>query len=108
MKKRDRLAEDAAKAKAANMSYGKWKALQMPDKPAPPPPKEKHEWTCQVCGAVIIRYHKRKMKYCSPECKYQADIERKRINSARWREEHPGYITEYMKEWRKKNAVSEV
>ena len=33
-KEPDKLAQDAAAARAANMSYGKWKAMQEPVKPA--------------------------------------------------------------------------
>lgn len=106
-KKRDRLAEDAAKAKAAGMSYGKWKALQPPDEPEKPK-KIVIENTCQFCGKKFYQNDNRQRKYCSPECKYEVDLQKHREYDALHREEKRVYNREYGRKWREKNAMSKV
>lgn len=76
-KKPDKLAQDAAAARAAGMSYGKWKALQsnlverkkeIPD-----------GWlVCQYCGKQFKPKTKRPQMYCEVYCQKQAQEERDR------------------------------
>ena len=67
---RDKLAEDVSKAIAANMSYGKWKAMQ--GVPAKKGTNELPEGfkKCPWCGV----YFKPKVnqKYCDIQCQKQA------------------------------------
>lgn len=77
-KKHDKLAQDAAAAKAANMSYGQWKATQtipvvitkgIPD-----------GWLeCQYCGKPFKPTMKRRQFYCEAYCGRMAQQERERI-----------------------------
>ena len=107
-RKIDRLSRDAAAAKAASMSYGKWKALQLPDKPAPPPkPKNTIEVKCQWCGKTFYQTDKRHRKYCE-DCRDEASLEVIKAGNARWKAEHREYMKEYSKKWRAQNAVYKV
>jgi ribosomal protein L37E len=113
-RKPDRLSVEASKALAANMSYGKWKALQKPEKPAPPAkPKHLIEVKCQWCGKTFYQSDHRHRKYCD-ECKFEATHQRRKDSGKKWREEHPDEYREYMRVYMKKykgagkNAVSEV
>lgn len=77
-KEQDKLAQDAAAAKAANMSYGNWKAMQTN------PVKTKNEipdgWrVCQYCGKPYKPKTKRPQLYCEAYCGYTARKERERI-----------------------------
>lgn len=77
-KEPDKLAQDAASAKAANMSYGNWKAMQTN------PVKTKSEipdgWlVCQYCGKPYKPTTKRRQLYCEAYCGKQAHRERERI-----------------------------
>lgn len=67
----DKLSQDAAKALACNMSYGKWKAMQ---EPTPIAPKAIPEgWAvCKRCGRVFKPTIKRPQKYCDIICQTQA------------------------------------
>ena len=102
-KEPDRLSRESSAALAAGMSYGKWKALQPPDVIVPPPkPKMIAEKTCKFCGKTFYQADNRKRKYCSDQCRYEADLVIKKRTSKRWREEHPDYQKEY------RNAMSTV
>ena len=76
-KQPDKLAQDAAAAKAANMSYGNWKAMQTN------PVKTKNEipdgWrVCQYCGKPYKPKTKRPQLYCEAYCGNLARRERER------------------------------
>lgn len=55
------------------------------------------EKNCIICGKAFSTEHKNK-KYCSLVCKDAA----LRIKKMKWRQENPGYMTEYMKKYRAK------
>lgn len=76
-KEPDNLAQDAAAARAAGMSYGKWKGLQTPAK------IEKKEipegWKrCAYCGKPFKPKSKQNQKYCESYCGQRARAERDR------------------------------
>ena len=77
-KEPDKLALDAAAAKAANMSYGKWKAMQTPvilENMIP------EGWLiCENCGKVFKPKTRRPQKYCEVYCQRMAQrrIEKER------------------------------
>lgn len=80
-KKPDKLARDAAAAKAARMSYGKWKAMQ---KPAKVEKKIPDGWqVCQYCGKPFKPKTKRKQKYCDVGCQKSALYERNKKKQER-------------------------
>ena len=106
-RKPDRLSVEVAQALAAGMSYGKWKAMQPPDVPTTSAPKAVIQRTCQVCGKVFWQSDRYRRKYCSVECRYEADTERQRGHAKKWRDAHPDYNKSYLKEW-KKHVVSKV
>jgi hypothetical protein len=73
----DKLAQDAAAAKAANMSYGKWKAMQEPVK------IERNGipdgWLiCAYCGIPFKPTTKRRQFYCGAACQKQDWYEKSR------------------------------
>ena len=111
-RKPDRLDREAKAASDAGLSYGKWKALQPPDKPAPPPkPKNKVERTCVRCGKTFYRSNKLCVKYCSPECQHEAKTEREKLYRQQNHEEYREYQRLYKTGFRKKeakNAVSQL
>ena len=78
-KKPDKLAQDAAAAKAANMSYGQWKAMQ--DQPVEIVERELPPgWmVCKQCGKPFKPTSKRKQLYCEAFCGKQAQRERERL-----------------------------
>lgn len=65
----DKLAQDAAAARAAGMTYGKWKALQpvVPIEPKLIPPA-KETRRCVVCGVEFVGNVSKRKKYCSIYC----------------------------------------
>lgn len=70
-KEMDQLTKDCIAARKAGLSYGKWKALQAPQKPKKE--KEKHsDKFCRVCGAMIPKTSKR-MAFCSYDCQRNYD-----------------------------------
>lgn len=74
--KPDQLALDAAAAKAAGLSYGKWRAMQPPRKVETETPEG---WcVCQHCGKKYKPKTRRPQKYCNYECQQQALYERNR------------------------------
>lgn len=62
-KKMDKLSQDVAKALAAGMSYGKWKAMQ---DPVVIKKEEKHY--CLYCGRELFKGMKGIPKYCDAYC----------------------------------------
>lgn len=79
---KDQLAEDAAAAKAAGLSYGKYKALQRENLLPPvrnPQPKMAGVQLCLICGLLLPTKGCRR-KYCGPVC---ADIANQRYEAAR-------------------------
>jgi hypothetical protein len=67
-KQMDKLSQEVAKALAANMSYGKWKAMQKSI--VPPTPKAIPEgWKeCEFCGKRFQPKKTKRQKYCSYDC----------------------------------------
>ena len=87
-KKTDKLAYEAAQARTAGMSYGKWKAAQKHEyakqETVQQPPVMRR--TCVVCEKVFEQYDKRQRKYCSIYCKREADYARERAERAEARQ----------------------
>ncbi len=76
----DKLISEAAQAKAAGLSYGKWKALQ----PNPEPAVIPEGWrACDYCGGLFVAH--RNKKYCGSVCSGKA-----------YRRDHPAKKQEYM------------
>ena len=76
VKEPDRLAIEASMAKAAKMSYGRWKALQIPQKIAQKGIPD--GWRlCEFCGKPFKRNHGQ--RFCEMDCrnKAYADKEKK-------------------------------
>lgn len=82
----DKLSQDAAAARAANMSYGKWKGLHpQVNTVKHEPPKEYKICEYSKCGKPYIPTCARPQKYCSAFCCTAASRERsreKRIRAA--------------------------
>lgn len=67
--KPDQLAQDAAAALAAGMTYGKWKAMQLVvpiEHKLMPPAIETRR--CVVCGVEFVGNYHARNKYCSARC----------------------------------------
>lgn len=74
-KEPDKLSRDAAAAKAAGMSYGKWKAMQTPVKMVEKGIPE--GWRiCAYCGKAFKPKSKRPQLYCEVYCSNRASSER--------------------------------
>lgn len=70
-KEPDKLAQDAAAALAARMSYGKWKATQI--KPEETERKVPEGWrVCEWCGKAYKPKTQRPQRFCEVECQKQA------------------------------------
>lgn len=77
----DQLAREAAEARAAGLSYGKWKALQKPkEDQVVRIRRRKKESTksCEVCGTELRGQQR---KYCCTECCNTASKRRKEQNA---------------------------
>ena len=86
-KEPDNLARDAAAARAAGMTYGKWKALRPQAVIEPKRPVESyHEFTCAYCGCNFIRYDNVVPKYCGARCRENAFRKAKREREQAGRE----------------------
>ena len=86
-KEMDKLSQDAAAAKAANMSYGNWKAMQERHIPKKEPKIPEGWLVCQYCGKPFKPKTKRKQFYCEVGCQKAAQIERdKEKNKERCRD----------------------
>ena len=82
-KKMDKLSQDAAAAKAAGMSYGKWKAMQG-EQPIRKDPEVPETWKiCQYCGKPFKPTTKRPQLYCEAYCGTRAYYERERLKKAK-------------------------
>lgn len=80
----DKLALDAAAAKAAGMSYGRWKAMQ--DNPVVDKKEDKipEGWKiCQYCKTPFKPNHGNKQLYCKVTCQREAQKERDKANGKR-------------------------
>ena len=94
-KEPDQLSKDSTAALKANMSYGKWKALQWEAMGRPAyvkeAPKEPEPNTvCKYCGNRFYNPHKNKKCFCDDVCRirYQNVKEReKREQSQNLRDE---------------------
>ena len=73
-KEPDQLSKDSTAALKANMSYGKWKALQWEKEGRPVPQKEAEDpeanTICRYCGKGFVGKTRRVRVFCSDECKY--------------------------------------
>ena len=69
----DNLDRDAAAARAAGMSYGKWKAMQEPVKIGP---KKETKPVCLNCGHVLTGQQR---KYCSEDCEREYRNKTRRV-----------------------------
>jgi hypothetical protein len=88
-KEPDKLAQDAAAALAAGMSYGKWKAMQEPVKIEKKAEEIPEGWLiCKQCGKPFKPKTYRKQKYCEMSCQQAAQKERDRGK-------YNGYYREY-------------
>ena len=77
-KEPDKLAQDAAAALAAGMSYGKWKAMQNPVKIEKPKLDEKEIILCLNCGAQVKQCTNHSRKYCGPYCAREYNRKKKK------------------------------
>ena len=76
-KKPDKLSLDAAEARAAGMSYGKWKALQ--GEPVIVEKKIPAGWSvCKYCGKPFKPRVGSAQKYCEEFCQRSAYTERRK------------------------------
>ena len=74
-RKPDQLAIDAAAARAAGMSYGKWRATQPQRQTEPKPQKEYYiKRNCPVCGGeFMVSTPNSRKKYCCDVCKQRVN-----------------------------------
>lgn len=80
-KEPDKLAQDAAAALAARMSYGRWKAAQNPVKIEKPPLPS--DWrVCPWCGTPFKLKNNRKRMYCEAGCQRAAQSAKDRKRKA--------------------------
>ena len=84
-KEPDQLSKDSTAALEANMSYGKWKALQWeamgrPVYVRPEPEQPEPNTVCKCCGNGFYNKFKNNKVYCSEECRRMAQnkLERER------------------------------
>lgn len=87
----DRLAQDAAAALAAGMTYGKWKAMQEPVKKVPVQIPEGWK-ACAYCGKPFKT--KQGKKFCEIGCRNDAYAEKNKQLKA-----------EYMKGYRERKTA---
>ena len=74
----DILALEAAAAKEANMSYGKWKAMGGKIDPDVDRPLLKGWHKCRRCGKPFKPKKGCRQLYCHPDCQYEAQKDRNR------------------------------
>lgn len=74
----DNLARNAMLARQANMTYGKWKALQYQEQPKPEKKSDLPEgWLrCEWCNTPFKPKTKRKQMFCQAYCQQRACYER--------------------------------
>jgi hypothetical protein len=84
-KEMDNLAKDAARALAADMSYGKWKALHPNTKDIEEEPVLPHEWRiCIRCGKEFKPRKGVRQLYCEANCQQEAATERRKESRRAW------------------------
>ena len=71
----DNLARNAMLARQADMSYGKWKALQPIVPIKPKVVDDSNMKTCPYCG-VKFDCDRPNRKYCGANCQQQANLEK--------------------------------
>ena len=84
-RKPDKLAQDAAAALAAGMSYGNWKAMQ-PRVEIEEPPIPDNLRICERCGKPFLLKTQKEKRFCEAGCQHEAQVERyqrKRREAAR-------------------------
>ena len=73
----DKLSQEVSQAIAAGMSYGNWKAMQVPVEIPQKPPKECFTVSiCEHCGCEYGSYCNRSRKYCGERCRRAAHDKR--------------------------------
>ena len=77
-KEPDKLAQDAAAALAAGMSYGKWKAMQDPVRIYKPQDLAPGWKLCAWCGKPFMIKTKKNKLYCDAYCQRLAQRARDR------------------------------
>ena len=81
----DRLARNAMLAKQANMSYGKWKAMQ-PIVPVEKKAESQEGWIkCAYCGKAF-KPHNPQQKYCEYACRERGYAEKESEIQRKYRE----------------------
>ena len=86
----DILALEAAAALAANMSYGKWKAMGGKITPGENIPLPKGWQTCEQCGKPFRPRKGYRQKYCGAACRIET-------NKIRFVDKRREYAREYRK-----------
>lgn len=85
----DNLAKNAMLAREANMTYGKWKALQYDGQQKPKTEDQTEACFCLYCKKPFKRKNKRQL-YCDDFCKskanYYRNIERFNEKNRQYRE----------------------
>ena len=74
-KKMDKLAWENAQALAANMSYGKWKAMQKPIVPIVTDTLPDGWKECEYCGKRFQPKKTKRQKYCNEDCQQKGYYE---------------------------------
>lgn len=78
-KEPDKLAQDAAAALAAGMSYGRWKAMQGTTVPEKKVEENPADWqACPHCGKLFKKKKGSRKIYCEPNCQMAANQERRK------------------------------
>ena len=66
----DKLSMEVAQALAANMSYGKWKAMQSRVEVKKTEEERKNKVYCKQCGNEIVEYkYADRVRFCSRRCR---------------------------------------
>ena len=85
----DNLARNAMLARQANMTYGKWKALQYDGQQKPKTQEQEEVGFCLYCKKPFKKKNRRKL-YCDDNCSSQAyyyrNIERCREKNKQYRQ----------------------
>ena len=75
-KEMDKLSQDVHQALAACMSYGKWKAMQVPVKiEKKPDPFKIQTRICAYCGCEFVSDDNRNRIYCGARCRKLRNVE---------------------------------
>lgn len=80
-----KLSHEAAQAKAANMSYGQWKAIQQRQEVKPEELSE--GWTrCEHCGKPFKKFKQK--RFCDLTCREQAYAPKAKVMKAEYDRRH--------------------